>query len=173
MVLETRVEKRWLETPVSLVEVYGHPLGIRRIAFLEEDLSDQRNRPEDGSVLRWERMVDTWFEEYFSSGDVNFSPLLQPEGTDFQKEVWKTLREIPPGQTRTYGEVASQIGREGAARAVGQACGRNPIPILIPCHRVVPAAAGIGAYSGPDDAKQALLEFEAEKGNGGERQNIR
>ncbi|MEO5371318.1 MAG: methylated-DNA--[protein]-cysteine S-methyltransferase [Magnetococcus sp. DMHC-1] len=84
---------------------------------------------------------------------------LQPAGTSFQKRVWKTLLEIPQGEVRTYGQVADLLGT--APRAIGQAVGANPIPVLIPCHRVV-AAQGLGGYSGVGgvNSKQLLLQFE-------------
>lgn len=83
-----------------------------------------------------------------------------PEATPFRTAVWRALSEIPYGQTRTYGELAAHIGRPGAARAVGTACATNPLPLLVPCHRVVPATGGTGSYAGGTEMKKALLEME-------------
>jgi O-6-methylguanine DNA methyltransferase len=82
-----------------------------------------------------------------------------PEGTEFQKKVWKALKKIPRGQTRTYGEIAAAIGHPKAVRAVGSACGANPLPVFIPCHRVV-AAGGLGGFGRGLPWKVLLLELE-------------
>jgi len=86
-------------------------------------------------------------------------------GTAFARVVWNRLRQIPYGQTRTYAEIAAAIGRPGAARAVGNACAANPVAVVIPCHRVVKAAGGAGAYRWGADRKQALLAREASGGS--------
>ncbi len=82
------------------------------------------------------------------------------EGTGFRQEVWKALVEIPFGQTRTYIEVAWAVGRPRGARAVGQACGKNPVAIVIPCHRVLATGGGLGGYSSGLPIKKALLDLE-------------
>ena len=87
-------------------------------------------------------------------------PLDLSAGTSFQQQVWALLRQIPPGQTRTYAELAIALQRPRAARAVGNACGANPIPLLIPCHRVLPRGGGLGGFSGPLEWKQRLLASE-------------
>jgi O-6-methylguanine DNA methyltransferase len=89
-------------------------------------------------------------------------PVDLGKGTQFQQKVWKALRRIPFGETRTYGQIAAEVGKAGAPRAVGQACGRNPIPILVPCHRVVGSNGKPGGYSGGIHIKMALLEIEHE-----------
>jgi methylated-DNA-[protein]-cysteine S-methyltransferase len=86
--------------------------------------------------------------EYFAGARQRFTVPVAPEGTAFQQEVWRALREIPCGETRSYGELARAVGRPGAARAVGQANARNPLPVLVPCHRVLAADGGIGGYLG-------------------------
>ena len=85
---------------------------------------------------------------------------LSPGGTPFQRQVWEALTAIPYGETRTYGEVAAAIGRPRAVRAVGQADHRNPLPILIPCHRVVGADGSLTGYAGGLALKRALLALE-------------
>ena len=91
-------------------------------------------------------------------------PIDLSEGTEFQKSVWKTLRTIQPGHTLSYGEVAKKIGKPKAVRAVGGACGANPIPVLVPCHRVLAANKRIGGFSSGLDWKRRLLEREGAKG---------
>lgn len=98
-------------------------------------------------------------EEYFAGTRTVFDIPLRPSGTEFQRRVWDALREIPYGQTRTYGEIARVCGCPNAARAVGGACHNNPISIIIPCHRVV-GANGLTGYAGGLDKKKALLELE-------------
>lgn len=85
---------------------------------------------------------------------------LDVRGTAFQRRVWEELQRIPAGETRTYGEVAEAIGAPRAARAVGSACGSNPVPVVVPCHRVVPASGGVGNYGLGPQRKRAILEKE-------------
>lgn len=89
-----------------------------------------------------------------------FALPLAPAGTPFQQEVWRALEEIPYGETRTYGQIAAAIGRPKAVRAIGQANHRNPIPIFIPCHRVVGADGSLTGYGGGLDLKEKLLTLE-------------
>ena len=85
---------------------------------------------------------------------------MAPEGTEFQKKVWKALTAIPYGETRSYGEIAKIVGNDKASRAVGMANHNNPIPILIPCHRVIGKSGKLTGYAGGLDKKTALLELE-------------
>ena len=98
--------------------------------------------------------------EYFAGERSTFDVALCPAGTSFQKRVWYALREIHYGQTRSYGEIASRIGQPGAARAVGLANARNPIAVIVPCHRVVGADGALTGYAGGLQTKQALLDLE-------------
>ena len=86
---------------------------------------------------------------------------LDPGGTEFQREVWTALQRIPRGTTRSYGELAAELGRPRAARAVGQAVARNPLAVLVPCHRVLPATGGPGGYRWGSQRKSALLAWES------------
>ncbi len=99
-------------------------------------------------------------EEYFAGERVSFDLPLEPVGTPFQKAVWAALREIPLGVTWSYAALARHVGREGAARAVGSANARNPISIIVPCHRVVGTDGKLTGYAGGVPAKQWLLEHE-------------
>lgn len=100
------------------------------------------------------------FERYFASGLESFSVALDPQGTDFQKQVWQALLQIRFGVLSSYGEIARQVGRPRAARAVGAAVGRNPVSIIVPCHRVVGASGSLTGYAGGLPRKQALLRLE-------------
>lgn len=113
----------------------------------------------DGSPLL--EQVCGLLDEYFRGGQPDFSLVpLRAEGTLFQQEVWKALLTIPYGETRTYGQIAHMIGRPKAVRAVGGACGRNPLPILVPCHRVVGADGSLTGFSCGLDRKRFLLSLE-------------
>ena len=98
-------------------------------------------------------------EEYFARKRSEFRVPLVLRGTPFQREVWNSLLQIPYGTTVSYGTIASHIGRPKSSRAIGQANARNPIPIIVPCHRVV-ASNGLGGYAGGLSMKESLLELE-------------
>ncbi len=104
--------------------------------------------------------VAAQLEAYFRGTATAFDVEMRLEGTEFQRRVWGALVEIPYGTTCTYGEVADRIGRPGAARAVGLANGRNPVAVIVPCHRVVGAGGALGGYGGGLDRKRALLDLE-------------
>ena len=101
----------------------------------------------------------TQLEEYFAGERTDFDLQMELDGTHFQREVWTELTRIPYGETISYGELARRVGRPNGPRAVGQANGRNPIPIIVPCHRVL-ASNGIGGYGGGLKVKRALLALE-------------
>jgi methylated-DNA-[protein]-cysteine S-methyltransferase len=109
---------------------------------------------------------------YFAGELERFTLPLAPGGTSFQRSVWDALAQIPYGSTTTYSELAARIGRPSACRAVGAANGRNPLPVIVPCHRVVGAAGGLTGYGGGLERKQLLLALEGtereNRGHGGE-----
>ena len=102
--------------------------------------------------------ADRWLDVYFSGREPDFTPLLRPHGTAFQKAVWAYLRTIPYGRTVTYGEIAAALA--SSARAVGGAVGRNPISLIIPCHRVVGADGSLTGFAGGVERKTRLLTLE-------------
>lgn len=107
--------------------------------------------------------VTNWLKEYFNGGRPDPTIIeLAPEGSYFQKSVWKLLLAIPYGQTVTYGALATAIGKPNACQAVGNAVGKNPISILIPCHRVLGASGSLTGYAGGIINKQFLLKLEHE-----------
>lgn len=97
---------------------------------------------------------------YFAGQRTEFDLALNPYGTEFQRRVWAALRTIPYGETRSYSQIAVQIGSPGAARAVGLANGRNPIAIIVPCHRVIGSSGSLTGYAGGIDRKMQLLALE-------------
>ncbi len=113
--------------------------------------------PEHELLLRVGRELD----EYFAGQRRTFDLPLDPEGTPFQREVWHGLRQIPWGETRDYGQLAKDIARPKAVRAVGAANGRNPLSIVVPCHRVIGKSGDLVGYAGGLARKRFLLELEA------------
>ncbi len=97
---------------------------------------------------------------YFAGDSKQFELSLAPQGTKFQRKVWSALQSIPYGETRSYGELASQVGNGKASRAVGAANGRNPIPVIIPCHRVIGSDGSLTGFGGGLETKQRLLALE-------------
>ena len=108
------------------------------------------------------REVMKQLSEYFQGRRTTFDLRLHPKGTPFQLDVWKALLTIPYGETRSYADIARQIGRPTAVRAVGLANGRNPLPIVVPCHRVIGSSGRLVGYGGGLPVKQALLDRERE-----------
>jgi methylated-DNA-[protein]-cysteine S-methyltransferase len=99
---------------------------------------------------------------YFAGELTDFDvSLAVPDGSDFERAVWKAISEIPYGEMTTYGEIAATVGDKSAARAVGTACNRNPVPVIVPCHRVVGAGGKLVGFGGGLDRKRFLLQLEA------------
>jgi methylated-DNA-[protein]-cysteine S-methyltransferase len=143
--------------PLTLVADDGFLCGLY--------MTDQRHRPpEETFGPRAERpfaAAEEELEAYFAGELKEFTLPLRLHGTPFQRSVWDRLRKIPYGQTRTYGELADALGNPTASRAVGLANGRNPVGIIVPCHRVVGANGSLTGYGGGLDRKQRLLDFES------------
>jgi methylated-DNA-[protein]-cysteine S-methyltransferase len=104
--------------------------------------------------------AEAWLQAYFAGRPLPALPSLAPGGTAFQRAVWRRLAAIPWGETATYGAIAAALGQPGAARAVGQANGRNPLPIVVPCHRVIAGGGRLGGYSAGLARKRWLLAHE-------------
>jgi methylated-DNA-[protein]-cysteine S-methyltransferase len=139
-------------------------------------MSDQKGGPDlDSGWLRDEGEFDAVAKQlaaYFAGERREFDLPLAPHGTDFQKKIWRELCRIPYGETISYGELARRIGQPGASRAVGLANGRNPIGIIIPCHRVIGADGALTGYGGGLDRKKWLLEHEKMTGLGSVSRNL-
>lgn len=153
-----------IDSPVGPLTIVAEDGQIR---CLYMDL--QRHRPHDeelGEPDRWGRDGEPFkaaadqLDTYFSGELTTFDLPLAPRGSEFQQRVWAALQEIPYGQTESYGELAERIGSPAAARAVGLANGKNPIGIIIPCHRVVGSNGNLTGYGGGLDRKRRLLDLE-------------
>ncbi|NBB79583.1 MAG: methylated-DNA--[protein]-cysteine S-methyltransferase [Verrucomicrobia bacterium] len=106
-----------------------------------------------------------WMDRFEGADPAERWNFLDLSGSDFSQSVWRRLLQIPLGETRSYGEIAREIGRPGASRAVGSAVGANPVAVLVPCHRVVPKTGGLGGYRWGVERKRALLDAEQESGS--------
>ncbi len=140
---------------------------IGNIAIIEEEdkiIAIEINKEIKEDVIQKETTlleeVEKQLLEYLEGKRKNFDVPLNPKGTKFMKQVWTALQEIPYGEVRTYGQIAQKIGKPKAARAVGMANHRNPIPIIIPCHRVIGGNGKLVGYALGMDMKEFLLKLE-------------
>ena len=149
-----------ISTPVGRLRLAGDESGLRSISFENRfdpaALANRPPRPEEPF-----REAIAQLNAYFAGKLRRFDLPLAPEGTPFQREVWSALTAIPYGETLSYGELARRLGRPAASRAVGAANGQNPIPIVIPCHRVIGADGSLTGFGGGLAIKRRLLDFEA------------
>ena len=151
-----------LESPVGPLRVSGDGSAITEILF-ERGRGALPPPPEDRRADTPFRDAICQLEAYFAGELETFELPVAPSGTPFQLVVWSRLREIPYGVTISYGELARTIGRAHASRAVGAANGRNPIPIVIPCHRVVGSDGSLTGFGGGIETKRWLLRHEARR----------
>jgi methylated-DNA-[protein]-cysteine S-methyltransferase len=150
----------------SFYDTLDTPLGTLHLIFAERILVgiSLNNKPPEG--IHWGKnetstRAKTELTEYFNRERTEFTLRTSfVEGTDFEQSVWKALIEVPYGETRTYKWLAERIGRPQAFRAVGRALGKNPIPIIVPCHRIIETDGSLGGYSSGIEIKLRLLEIE-------------
>ena len=141
-----------ITTPIGELTIHSDGTAITRISF-----GDSGSNNTSPLLEECEKQLN----EYFDGTRKDFDLPLSPNGTDFQKQVWAACTAIPYGETRTYGELATQLGQPNAARAVGAALGANPTWVVMPCHRVLGASGKLTGFAGGLDVKQWLLEHEA------------
>jgi len=150
-----------LDSPLGPLLIHAADHGLRGIHFVDEKYYPGIGNDwiEDGShSLLFAAAAQ--LREYFAGQRTTFDLPLDPQGTAFQRNVWQALQQIPYGETLSYGQLARRIGDIKAVRAVGAANGRNPISIVVPCHRVIGADGGLTGYAGGLPRKQALLRLE-------------
>jgi methylated-DNA-[protein]-cysteine S-methyltransferase len=143
------VKRLLLSSPVGPLFVEYDEAAVRYIHFWPQGAhppAGTRVEPTRDDPLGWK--VAEQLREYFAGARRDFDLPLAPEGTEFRRAAWDALCRIPFGETRTYGDVARDLGKPGASRAVGQANAHNPIPIIVPCHRVLASGGGLGGYLG-------------------------
>lgn len=159
-----------IDNPIVRLAVAGDDQGIRRIHFLNgKDRWKPQPEWKRDDRARALRNAVRELRAYFAGELRQFSLPLAPVGTPFQLDVWNALRAIPYGETRSYGELAARIGRPSAVRAVGAANGANPLPIVVPCHRVIGSNGSLTGFGGGIPLKQALLELERDTRDGQRR----
>lgn len=150
----------YLETPIGKLLLAGTGEALTLLGFPSGSMA-RRHEPgwkQDAAPFR---QASTQLGEYFAGQRQDFDLPLAPQGTPFQQQVWATLQDIPFGETWSYGQLAAQIGKPLASRAVGAANGLNPIPVIIPCHRVIGANGKLTGFGGGLDTKRYLLNLEA------------
>ena len=153
-----------IPSPVGALKLVASENGL--VAILWENDSPKRVRlgalvaSPDHPLLR---QAERELGEYFAGDRIVFDVPLNPAGTDFQKQVWAALLTIPYGETRSYGDLARQVGNPQASRAVGAANGRNPISIITPCHRAIGSDGALTGFAGGLEAKRYLLSHEARR----------
>jgi len=144
------------DTPIGALVLAGDERALTRVAFHDGVTAPAGWRRDDARFAQERRQL----QEYFAGSRAAFDIALRLEGSPFQRRVWQALRAIPHGTTTTYGEIAAKLGDGASARAVGAANGRNPIAIIVPCHRVIGADGTLTGYAGGLERKQALLAHE-------------
>lgn len=180
---ESAIHYRVLDaTPVGRLLLAADTSGIRHLHFKGgraltrhplppksgPDHNGEHWSPDTGQLDGAVQQLNEWFEGERTEFDLP----LAPQGTDFQLRVWTALQEIPWGETMTYGELAERIGQPSASRAVGLANGRNPISIIIPCHRVIGSNGRLVGYGGGLERKRILLQIEDSWPSGSDRQTV-
>jgi methylated-DNA-[protein]-cysteine S-methyltransferase len=150
-----------MKSPIGALKLVGSERGLTAVLWehddtLQEQFGQITAAPGHPVLMQAQHELD----EYFQGSRKRFTMKLDVAGTEFQNRVWNALRTIPFGETRSYGEIADQIGSSKAVRAVGAANGRNPIPIIVPCHRVIGADGTLTGFTGGLEIKARLLALE-------------
>lgn len=152
-----------MDSPVGTLLLAGSDRGLQLIGFDQGSMArtagaDWQHVPTAFAAVRQQ------LGEYFAGRRQAFQLALDPQGTAFQQAVWQALLEIPYGETRSYQQVAQVLGKPKAVRAVGSANGRNPLPIVVPCHRVIGSDGSLTGFGGGLDNKRLLLALEQQQG---------
>ena len=155
------IQYRTIQSPIGPLTLAGRDSIVTHLRMVDQTYEPSR--------AGWSPAPDAFGEAveqlnaYFAGDLTDFHIELDLVGSEFQRRVWKALLTIPYGETRSYGQIAHQIGAPGSARAVGLANGHNPIAIVVPCHRVIGAGGGLTGYGGGLDRKRTLLDLEKKR----------
>ncbi|MBZ9630919.1 methylated-DNA--[protein]-cysteine S-methyltransferase [Salegentibacter sp. LM13S] len=144
----------FLKTPLGTAKISGDEAGVSAIQILDEEISSSKEIPD------FLQSAAQQLNDYFKGNLEKFNLKLSPKGTDFQQKVWKALSEIPFGKTCSYLELSRKLGDEKAIRAVASANGKNPLWVVVPCHRVIGSDGSLTGYAGGLHRKQWLLNHE-------------
>lgn len=147
--------KAYLKTPLGIAEIQGNEAGISKIV-----ITGEKSVPPEEEIHEELKEAVLQLEAYFNGELKEFKLKLNPEGTPFQKKVWEALQEIPYGETCSYLELSKKLGDVKAIRAVAAANGKNPLWIVIPCHRIIGSDGSLTGYAGGLWRKKWLLDFE-------------
>jgi len=137
----------------------GPQAAQKQLEYLKKVYGDEQVESSDTKL----KSICDQLQEYLAGKRLKFDVSLKPKGTDFQLQVWQALQDIPYGRMISYGDLANRLNNPGGMRAVGAANGKNPIPIIIPCHRVIAADGSLGGFTGGLDIKRKLLDLEQQK----------
>jgi methylated-DNA-[protein]-cysteine S-methyltransferase len=159
--MSSNIRYSWIESPLGKVLLVAEGDGLRGAYFHDQkyvpEIDPAWKRDDDAPVLRAARRQ---IDEYFRGARDGFELTLAPVGTAFQRAIWNAIAEVPRGATRTYAALATRVGRPDCARAAGSATGRNPLSIIVPCHRIVGSDGSLTGYAGGLDRKRYLLAHE-------------
>jgi len=155
--IEPHLSMQILQTPIGKLHVTASSLGVCRVDFESPQIAVSTS----SDARAHESNAVSQLAAYFAGELTKFTVPLDLQGTEFQLRVWRVLCGIEFGSTITYAEEAAMLGQPRAFRAVGNANGRNPVPIIVPCHRVVASGGGLGGYSAGLDRKRILLQLES------------
>jgi len=150
------LNQSYYKSPAGLLSISASDRGITEVSFVKEQINDPVLSTDNSFI----KECILQLEAYFSGTSKTFSVPLDPKGTSFQKEVWAELMNIPFGQSMAYLDLAIKLGDAKKIRAVGGANGKNPIAIIVPCHRVIGSDGSLTGYAGGMDKKRWLLKFE-------------
>ncbi|ORA20936.1 methylated-DNA--[protein]-cysteine S-methyltransferase [Mycobacterium arosiense] len=152
------IEYRTIDSPIGLLTLAGRGSVLTHLRMVDQTYEPNRAgwSPNPGAFGKAVEQLAA----YFAGDRTDFDFEFDLQGSEFQRRVWNALLTIPYGQTRSYGQIAAQIGAAGSARAVGLANGHNPIAIVVPCHRVIGASGSLTGYGGGLDRKRRLLDLE-------------
>lgn len=151
-----QIFEAYYNSPLGVIKITADSKGITKIDFTNKKKIDKQSEISNEILLECIKQLD----EYFQNKRQKFELKLNLHGTDFQKKVWRELLKIPFGKTSSYGEIARRIKNPKAIRAVGQAVGKNPISIVIPCHRIIGSDGSLTGYAGGLWRKEWLLKLE-------------
>ncbi len=159
-----QVHYRVIDSPIGPLTLAGDGSTLMHLRMADQSHEPDRSAWHPAGPDAFADVAEQ-LDAYFAGSLTEFDVDLELAGTEFQRRVWAALQTIPYGETRSYGEIAGQIGSPAASRAVGLANGRNPISIIVPCHRVVGAAGSMTGYAGGIDRKRMLLSLESKVGS--------
>ena len=145
--------KNYFKSPIGILEITYENEGLTSLKLIEKT-------DKEAAETSFSKKIKSQLKEYFSGERKTFDIKIKLYGTDFQKKVWKELQKISYGEVKSYSEIAKQIGNKNAQRAVGSACNKNPIMIIIPCHRVISKSGKIGGFEYGVNLKEKLLHLE-------------